>query len=56
MAIRETLTPGQRQVIYTAARNKEIGHADLAWACLHALDNAPLEGLNGCTGGFLKFY
>ncbi len=56
MAIRETLTPGQRQVTYTAARNKETGHADLAWACLHALDNAPLEGLSGCTGGFLEFY
>lgn len=44
MAIKRTLTPSGRHVTYTAGRNSETGHADLAWACMHALANEPLEG------------
>lgn len=44
MAIKKTLTPSGRHVTYTAGRNSETGHADLAWACMHALANEPLEG------------
>jgi hypothetical protein len=43
MAIRPTLTGSQRGVTYTARRNGEIGHADIAWAILHALSNEPLD-------------
>ncbi|GHD59897.1 terminase ATPase subunit family protein [Jeongeupia chitinilytica] len=44
MAIRKTLTASGRQVTYEAGRSDETGHADLAWACMHALSNEPLEG------------
>jgi len=43
MAIKKTLTKSQRQVTYTAGRSEETGHADLAWALFHALQNEPLE-------------
>lgn len=43
IAIRPTLTASQKGVTYTARRNGEIGHADIAWALLHALSNEPLD-------------
>ncbi|MEX3614274.1 MAG: terminase family protein [Burkholderia gladioli] len=48
MAIRRAMTASGARMTFVASRNGEIGHADLAWACLHALDNEPLEG--GGTG------
>lgn len=44
MAIRKTLTPSGRQATYTSGRTQAIGHADLAWATMHAISNEPLEG------------
>lgn len=44
MAIRKVLTASQRQITYTAGRSDEAGHADLAWACMHAFDNESLAG------------
>jgi uncharacterized protein YjcR len=55
MAIRKTMTASGRNVTYEAARSEEIGHADLAWACLHALDNEPLEGVTANNTGFMEF-
>ncbi|MCB2048581.1 MAG: terminase family protein [Novosphingobium sp.] len=43
MAIRAELTPSQRQVTYVASRAGDTGHADLAWAIMHALHNEPLD-------------
>ncbi len=43
MAIRAELTGSQRQVTYTASRAGDTGHADLAWAVMHALHNEPLD-------------
>lgn len=43
MAIRAQLTPSQRQVTYVASRAGDTGHADLAWAIMHALYNEPLD-------------
>lgn len=43
MAIRAELTGSQRQVTYTASRAGDTGHADLAWAIMHALHNEPLD-------------
>lgn len=56
MAIRKTMTPSGRQVTYTAGYNQETGHADLAWACLHALGNEPLEGMTSSNTGFMEIY
>nr|WP_027947558.1 terminase family protein [Halomonas anticariensis] len=44
MAIRRELTASGRQITYTAGRNNQTGHADLAWATMHALQNEPLDG------------
>jgi uncharacterized protein YjcR len=43
MAIRAELTGSQRQITYTASRAGDTGHADLAWAIMHALHNEPLD-------------
>lgn len=55
MSIRKTLTTSGRQVTYEANRTDETGHADLAWACMHALDNEPFEGVNG-NSSVLEIY
>jgi uncharacterized protein YjcR len=43
MAIRAELTGSQRQITYVASRAGDTGHADLAWAIMHALYNEPLD-------------
>lgn len=50
IAIRPALTGSQRGVTYTAKRNGEIGHADMAWALLHALSNEPLDAGSASQG------
>jgi hypothetical protein len=54
MAIKKTVTPSGRQVTYEAGRNEETGHADLAWAVLHAISNEPLEGMAARNSGFME--
>ncbi|WP_227369825.1 terminase large subunit domain-containing protein [Halomonas sp. M20] len=44
MAIKKELTASGRQFTYTSGRNKQTGHADLAWATMHALHKEPIEG------------
>jgi uncharacterized protein YjcR len=44
MAIRKTLTASGRSVTYDAGRSELAGHADLAWAAMHALDYETLAG------------
>lgn len=56
MAIRKTITAGGRQFTYTAGRNETTGHADLAWALFHALQNEPLEGQTTANTGFMEIY
>jgi len=43
MAIKREMTGSGRAVTYASGRSEETGHADLAWACMNALDNEPLE-------------
>jgi uncharacterized protein YjcR len=50
MAIRRTLTDGGRQITYRSGRSNETGHAELAWATMHALHNEPLDGPATGTG------
>ncbi|CAN0621067.1 conserved protein of unknown function [Burkholderia multivorans] len=54
MAIHKTMTASGRQVTYHASRSEETGHADLAWACLHALGNEPLEGSTPNNRSFME--
>lgn len=44
MAIKRELTPSGRQYTYTSGRSKATGHADLAWAVMHALHHEPIDG------------
>lgn len=44
MAIKKTITPSGQQMTYYSGRTEDTGHADLAWACMHALAHEPLEG------------
>jgi len=43
MAIRPEITKGGTQVTYVAGRAGAVGHADLAWATMHALFFEPLD-------------
>ena len=56
MAIRKTITAGGRQFTYTAGRNDNTGHADLAWALFHALQNEPLEGQTPANTGRMEIF
>ncbi|KFG96060.1 hypothetical protein GQ56_0116935 [Burkholderia paludis] len=56
MAIKKTITPSGLQVTYTATRSEEASHGDLAWACMHALGNEPLEGATDTNSGFMEIF
>lgn len=56
MSIKKTMTPGQRQMTFVAGRSEETGHADLAWALMHAIYNEPLEGLTQTNSTILEIY
>jgi hypothetical protein len=56
MAIRKTLTASGKHVTYDAGRTDDTGHADLAWACMHALDHEPIEGSNENNQSFMEIY
>lgn len=56
MAIRKTMTASGRQVTFTAGYSQETGHSDLAWACMHALGNEPLEGGTATNTSILEIY
>jgi hypothetical protein len=56
MAIKQTMTASGRQATFTADRNDQTGHADLAWACLHAIDREPLAGVGFNSSAFTEFY
>jgi uncharacterized protein YjcR len=45
MAIRKGITPSGRQVTFYSRRSREGGHADVAWATMHALINEPFTGV-----------
>lgn len=55
LAIKKTLTASGRSATYEAGRSDETGHADLAWACMHALDNEPLEGTTHANTSYMEF-
>lgn len=57
MAIRPTITNSGKQVTFTAKRNGEVGHADIAWAILHSLSIEPMDGgdIAGAKG-FAMFF
>lgn len=49
MAIKRELTASGCQLTYTSGRSKATGHADLAWAVMHALNFEPIDGPDSGT-------
>ena len=49
LTIRRTTTPGG-QMTYAANRTDATGHADVAWAIMHALDHEPISHDHAATG------
>ena len=58
MAIKREMTASGRSVTYASGRSEETGHADLAWACMNALDHEPLEAvaMGGVSKSKLEFF
>lgn len=60
MAIKRTMTPSGRQATFQAGRSKETGHADVAWAVMHALDKLEFSEFDKAPGtgrgGFVEIY
>ncbi|PJI33133.1 terminase large subunit domain-containing protein [Acinetobacter pseudolwoffii] len=56
MSIKKTMTSSQKQITFTAGRSEEIGHADLAWAFMHAIYNEPLAGITETNTSVLEIY
>jgi len=56
MAIRRAMTDSQRQITYKSGRSEDTGHADLAWAVMHALSHEPLEGPTERGGSMMEIY
>ncbi|MDR3429032.1 terminase large subunit domain-containing protein [Silvimonas sp.] len=54
MAIRKSLTTSGQRVTYDAGRAVETGHADLAWAVMHAVSHEPLTGQAANSTGFME--
>lgn len=47
MSIRREMTASGRQSTFNSRRSEETGHADVAWATLHALLREPIEAGSG---------
>lgn len=59
MSIHRTATPSGKQITYQASRTEESGHADLAWALMHALDKesiVPLDQAGRASPGFAETF
>ncbi|MBF7683874.1 terminase [Acinetobacter sp. B5B] len=55
MSIQKTMTASQQKMTFTAGRSEATGHADLAWALMHAVHNEPLEGQSTSNKSYLEF-
>ncbi|NNC24273.1 terminase [Salinisphaera sp. USBA-960] len=54
MAIKRVPTASGRQLTYQASRAGDTGHAELAWAVMHALHNEPIDGSPAHTGSVME--
>lgn len=55
-SIRRTTTGSGNRPTYEASRSEESGHADLAWAVMHALFNEPLTGTTENSNNIVEIY
>ncbi|MGO4813374.1 terminase ATPase subunit family protein [Cupriavidus sp. 2MCAB6] len=54
MSIKKTTTAAGGRVTYQAGRSEETSHADLAWACMHALSHEPIEGVTTTNSSIME--
>ncbi|MGD7180641.1 oxidoreductase, partial [Ralstonia pseudosolanacearum] len=54
LSIKKTTTAAGGRVTYQAGRSEDTSHADLAWACMHALSHEPLEGVTTTNTSILE--
>lgn len=54
ISIRKTMTDSGRHATFKSGRNDDTGHADLAWALLHALQHEPMEGRTTAGSSILE--
>lgn len=54
ISIRKTMTDSGRHATFKSGRNDDTGHADLAWALLHALQHEPMEGRTPAGSSILE--
>lgn len=55
LSIKKTMTASGQKVTYEASRSKEVGHADVAWSLMHALDNEPFAGADSRPASIMEF-
>lgn len=56
MAIRKGITPSGRHITFYSQRSEGIGHADVAWAIMHALMNEPLAAVGDSGKATVDIY
>ena len=56
VSIHKTITDSQKTITYKASRSEETGHADLAWAMMHAIHKEPLAIAQGETKSEMDIY
>lgn len=49
IAIKKQITNGGGRMTFVSKRSAETGHSDVAWAIMHAIDNAPLASTENIT-------
>ena len=49
IAIKKQVTNGGGRMTFVSKRSQETGHSDVAWAIMHAIDNAPLASTENVT-------
>ena len=49
IAIKKQITNGGGRMTFVSKRSAETGHSDVAWAIMHAIDNAPLASTESVT-------
>ena len=54
IAIKQALTGSQRQMTFISGRSKEVGHSDIAWAIMNALEKAPLASTDDINNSVNK--
>ena len=54
IAIKQALTGSQRQMTFISGRSKEVGHSDIAWAIMNALEKAPLASTDNINDNVNK--